>query len=132
MEKLYKEKQIGKANIFDRYFYFVLEHTRLSIILGHDLLLDNKNYGGNKAYDIHLEGLKEYEKKIKELREEIMEMDIEDRKFLMEDSLFRRTEYPDLGFPKELRTLAKSLGTEYTQEEPDISENLTEWFYMDI
>lgn len=89
MKKLYKEKQIGKANIFDRYFYFLLEHTRLSIMLGHDLILDNKKYGENKAYDIYLEGLKEYEKNIKELREEIMEMDIEGKKFLMEDSLFR-------------------------------------------
>lgn len=33
MEKLYKENQIGKANIFDRYFYFVLQQTRISIML---------------------------------------------------------------------------------------------------
>lgn len=132
MEKLYKENQIGKANIFDRYFYFVLQQTRISIMLGHDLTFESENYEGNTAYKIHLEGLKQYEEIIKELREEIKSMDIKDREFLLKDSLFNNTAYPDLGFQKELINLSKSLKTEYTQETPYISEDLVKWFYMDI
>lgn len=132
MEKLYKEKQIGKANIFDRYFHFLLEQTRVTIMLGHDLTFSSKNYDGKTAYDIHLEGLKQYQEILEELRNEIKEMDIKDRQFLMKDSLFNNTQYTDFGFLKELSNMSKKLGTEYTQEEPNISEALLKWFYMDV
>lgn len=128
MEKLYKENQIGKANIFDRYYYFTLALLRAKLMIGCDMIHMEKN---PEMLKTHEESLVQYEEITNELLNEIKSMDIKDRKFLFKDSKFAETKYVCDGFMKELYEKGVSLQTEYTQSNPYMSEELIKWFYMD-